>query len=61
VVVKLCSAIPQPIPSDIKEVWTVQSKACKSLGSEPVYLLSEQVLALLKAAGIGETNAPIQG
>jgi hypothetical protein len=61
VVVKICAAIPQPIPDDIKPIWTVQRNACKALGSEPVYLLSEQVLALLKAAGIGETNAQVQG
>jgi hypothetical protein len=48
------------VPADIKEIVGVQRKACKDLGDAKVYLLSSQLLAILNAAGFGESNAPIQ-
>jgi hypothetical protein len=46
-------------PADLSEIIGVQRRACRDLGNRQVYLLSEQLLAILTAAGIGGVNEKV--
>lgn len=62
-VCRAIEAIKDPT-GDLKEICKVQARSCKSQGKAKVGLLSEQLAAILAAAGIALKEpivAPVQG
>jgi hypothetical protein len=49
------------VPTEISEVVGVQRRASESLGESQLYLLSNQLLAILLAAGFGGPDAQVPG
>lgn len=55
-VVAACEAVKE-CPDDLRPIVDSQKNACEQLENRIVYLLSEQMKAILEAAGFGGTDA----